>query len=74
LASTTCQIALVSGYSETINQNSLARIYGMNESQMRQYASDLKKPSRKVLKRIEEGLHRYADDIRKIHFEMTEKI
>jgi len=24
-----------------------------------------------VLKRIEEGLHRYGDDIRKIHFEMT---
>ena len=67
-----CDIpSLVSGYSETINQNSLARIAGMNESQMRQYASGLKKPSRKVLKRIEDGLHRYADDIRKIHFEMV---
>lgn len=67
-----CDIpSLVSGYSETINQNSLARISGMNESQMRQYASGLKKPSRKVLKRIEEGLHRYGDDIRKIHFEMV---
>jgi hypothetical protein len=63
--------SLVLGYSETINQNSLARIAGMNESQMRQYASGLKKPSRKVLKRIEDGLHRYADDIRKIHFELT---
>lgn len=67
-----CDIpSLVSGYSDTINQNSLARIAGMNESQMRQYASGIKKPSRKVLKRIEEGLHRYADDIRKIHFEMV---
>ncbi|HET9569797.1 MAG TPA: helix-turn-helix transcriptional regulator [Bacteroidales bacterium] len=66
-----CDIpSLVSGYSETISQNSLARIAGVNESQMRQYASGLKKPSRKVLKRIEDGLHRYADDIRKIHFEM----
>lgn len=67
-----CDIpSLVSGYSDTINQNSLARICGMNESQMRQYTSGLKKPSRKVLKRIEEGLQRYGDDIRKIHFECS---
>jgi predicted RNase H-like HicB family nuclease len=65
-----CDIpSLVSGYSNTLSQNSLARISGMNESQMRQYASGLKKPSRKVLRRIEEGLHRYAEDIQKIHFD-----
>lgn len=67
-----CDIpSLVSGYGETINQSNLARISGINESLMRQYASGIKKPSQKVMKRIENGLHRYADDIRNIHFEQV---
>jgi hypothetical protein len=64
-----CDIpSLVLGYGDTISQSSLARIVGINESQMRQYASGSKIASAKILKRVEEGIHRYADDLKKIHF------
>jgi hypothetical protein len=67
-----CDIpSLISGYGDTMNQSHLARIAGMNESQMRQYVSGIKKPSKKVLQRIEEGLHRYADEIQNIHFKIA---
>ena len=60
--------SLVEGYSGIINQSSLARISGINESQMRQYALGLKKPGKKITARIEEGLKRYADELRSITF------
>ena len=64
-----CDIpSLVSGYGDTISQSSLARIAGINESQMRQYVSGIKSASPKILKRVEEGIHRYAEDLKKVHF------
>jgi hypothetical protein len=64
-----CDIpSLVSGYGDTINQSSLARISGINESQMRQYVSGIRSASPGILKRVEEGIHRYADDLKKVHF------
>ena len=64
-----CDIpSLVSGYGDSISQSSLARIAGINESQMRQYVSGIKKASPKILKRVEEGIHKYADDLKKVHF------
>lgn len=60
--------ALIDGYSGLINQSSLARISGINESLMRQYVTGIKKPSRKVTQRIETGLKRYADELRSISF------
>jgi predicted RNase H-like HicB family nuclease len=59
---------LIEGYSGLINQSSLARISGINESLMRQYVAGLKKPSRKVTERIESGLKKYADELRNISF------
>lgn len=59
---------LIEGYSGLINQSSLARISGINESLMRQYVSGLKRPSRKVTERIETGLKKYADELRNISF------
>lgn len=60
--------ALIDGYSGLINQSSLARISGINESLMRQYVAGIKRPSRKVTLRIEIGLKRYADELRSISF------
>ncbi|MDP2113743.1 MAG: hypothetical protein Q8K69_06770 [Bacteroidota bacterium] len=60
--------ALIDGYSGLINQSSLARISGINESLMRQYVTGIKRPSRKVTQRIEIGLKRYADELRSISF------
>lgn len=59
---------LIEGYSGLINQSSLARISGINESLMRQYVSGHKRPSRKVTERIESGLKKYADELRNISF------
>lgn len=59
---------LIEVYSGLINQSSLARISGINESLMRQYVAGLKKPSRKVTERIELGLKKYADELRNISF------
>ena len=60
--------ALLEGYDGLINQTSLARISGINESLMRQYVAGIKKPSRKVTERIESGLKKYAEELRNISF------
>ena len=60
--------SFVEGYSGIINQSSLARISGINESQMRQYALGLKKPGKKITARIEEGLKRYGEELKSITF------
>ena len=59
---------LIEGYSGLINQSSLARISGINESLMRQYVAGIKRPGRKVTERIELGLKKYADELRNISF------
>lgn len=59
---------LLEGYSGLLNQTSLARISGINESLMRQYVAGIKKPSRKVTERIESGLKKYAEELRNISF------
>ena len=60
--------ALIGGYSGLINQSSLARISGINESLMRHYVTGIKRPSRKVIQRIESGLKRYTDELHSISF------
>jgi len=60
--------SLVEGYNGLISQSSLARIAGINESQMRQYALGIKKPSKKITSRIENGLKIYADELKSISF------
>ena len=59
---------MIDSYSGLINQSSLARISGINESQMRQYVAGIKRPSRKVTQRIESGLKKYAEELRGISF------
>jgi predicted RNase H-like HicB family nuclease len=59
---------LLEGYNGLINQTSLARISGINESLMRQYVAGVKRPGRKVTERIESGLKKYAEELRNISF------
>jgi predicted RNase H-like HicB family nuclease len=61
--------AFVEAYSGLINQSSLARIAGINESLMRQYASGIKRPSRNTLNRIEAGVKQYAGEIQSVSFD-----
>ena len=60
--------SLIEGYHGLLNQSSLARISGVNESLMRQYVSGIKKPSHIVTARIEAGLKKYAEELKSISF------
>lgn len=60
--------SMIDGYSGLINQSSLARISGINESLMRQYIKGIKRPSRKVIERVESGLKKYAAELQSISF------
>ncbi|MDR0572888.1 MAG: type II toxin-antitoxin system HicB family antitoxin [Tannerella sp.] len=60
--------ALLEAYNGIINQSSLARISGINESLMRQYVSGIKKPTSNTLQRIKQGLSRYANELQSISF------
>jgi hypothetical protein len=59
--------SLIEGFIGIINQSSLARISGVNESLMRQYVSGLKKPSRKITERIESGLKNMQKNCETLH-------
>ena len=61
--------SLVKAYSGLLNQSSLARISGINTGQMRQYASGVKRPTKRTLERIELGLKRYAFELQTISFQ-----
>jgi len=61
--------SFVEAYNGFLNQSSLARISGINTGQMRQYASGVKRPTKRTLQRIESGLKRYADELQSVSFE-----
>ena len=61
--------SFVEAYSDFLNQSSLARISGINSGQMRQYASGVKRPTKRTLQRIETGLKRYAFELQSVSFE-----
>lgn len=45
----------------------LEKITGINQKQLQHYSSGLKKPRKPQLKKIEEGLHRLAEDLKTLH-------
>jgi predicted RNase H-like HicB family nuclease len=51
-----------------MTQRGLSEIASINESLLSQYASGIKKPGPKQLKRIETAIHRFADDLQAISF------
>ena len=61
--------SMVEAYSGFLNQSSLARIVGINEGQMRQYASGVKHPTKRTLERIETGVKQYARELQKVAFD-----
>ncbi|MDR1557285.1 MAG: hypothetical protein LBS88_09705 [Tannerellaceae bacterium] len=61
--------SLIEAYSEFINESNLARISGIEETLMHQYVSGAKRPARKTLERIENGLREYANELRSISFD-----
>ena len=60
--------AFMQWMSKVMSQRGLAEIAEMNESLISQYASGIKKPGNKQLQRIENAIHRFADDLHAISF------
>jgi transcriptional regulator with XRE-family HTH domain len=57
---------LLEALSPFINQSAFARITGVNMGQMRQYASNVRNPSRATLDKIVANLHLFALELGKI--------
>lgn len=55
--------ALLEAYSNIFTKAALSRITGINERQLWHYAAGLRKPRPAQRKRIEEGLHRLANQL-----------
>ena len=53
---------------KVISQRGLSEIAQINKSLISQYASGIKKPSPKQLKKIETAIHRFAEDLHSISF------
>jgi len=60
--------AMLEAYRDFLNQSSLARIAGINQGQIRQYTSGVKRPKKKTLERIEAGVRRYASELQTVAF------
>ena len=46
----------------------LERITGINQKQLEHYVSGYRKPSAKTIKKMEEGIHRFSEQLGMIHF------
>ena len=46
----------------------LERITGINQKQLGHYVSGYRKPSQKTIRKMEEGIHRFCEQLGKIHF------
>ncbi len=46
----------------------LERITGINQKQLGHYVSGYRKPSAKTVRKMEEGIHRFSEQLEMIHF------
>jgi predicted RNase H-like HicB family nuclease len=60
--------ALLNAYNNILSQSAIARVVGVNEGLMRQYASGVKKPGKKIMERIVEGLRNFGQELNSIKF------
>lgn len=58
--------ALLNAYSSIFTKAALSRITGINERQLWHYAAGVRKPRPAQCKRIEDGLHQLADELKAI--------
>lgn len=57
---------LLNYYQHIFTKRALSKITGINESLLSQYAMGIKKPRSKQSKKIENGLHRLADELKSV--------
>ena len=55
-------------YDGILSKSGLEKITGINQKQLWHYSSGRRKPSRETIKKIQEGLNRFAKDLNQVHF------
>lgn len=55
-------------YSGIFTKPALERITGINQKQLFHYASGLRKPSGKTIRKIDQALHRFTDELNQVRF------
>lgn len=60
--------SFLSYYSKMLTLAGLERITGVNQGQLSHYVTGHRKPSRRTVKKIEQGLKDFADDLKQVEF------
>lgn len=55
-------------YSNVFSKPALERLTGINQKQLFHYASGLKKPSERTVKKISDAFRRFAGELSQVHF------
>ena len=55
-------------YSGILSKSGLEKITGVNQKQLWHYSSGKRRPTRQTALRIQNNLHRFADDLRQVQF------
>ena len=55
-------------YSGIFSKSALERITGINQTQLTHYVSGYRKPSEKTIKKLDDAIHRLADELSQVHF------
>lgn len=60
--------SFLSYYSNIFSKSALERITGINQKQLFHYASGHRKPSEKTIKKMDDAIRRFADELSQVHF------
>lgn len=60
-------ISFLNFISVVFTKSGLERITGINQKQLGHYSTGLKKPRHQQIKKIDEGIHRFVEELRQIH-------
>ena len=55
-------------YDGILSKSGLEKITGINQKQLWHYSSGKRKPNRETIRKIQDGLNRFAKDLGQVHF------
>jgi predicted RNase H-like HicB family nuclease len=55
-------------YSKVFSKTALERLTGINQKQLFHYASGHRKPSEKTIRKLDNAIHRFSDELSQVHF------
>ena len=60
--------SFLQGFAYAFTLAGLERITGVNQKQLGHYISGYRKPSNKTIRKIEDGIHRFSEELGSVHF------